>query len=155
LGKLKKPPRSDKAPTFKVSRRVMPSQQRRGLPNRVIMLAPSGVYLMPEEPSLDSSTLRSNRKACTCFSLPTREGVQWPLVMEFFRYPQIQHRVIRWQRHSPGDLLFEKRAQRHCRPAAPGSAEPIRRQGHALRFWAPLALSWATRFPWARFALHA
>src|SRR5882724_885429 len=37
LGRLKKPPRSDSAPTRRVSRRVSPSQRGRGLPSTVIM----------------------------------------------------------------------------------------------------------------------
>src|SRR5258708_2312616 len=46
-GKLKAPPRSDRAPAFRVSRRVRPSQRRRLLPSIVIMGNPPpelGVY---------------------------------------------------------------------------------------------------------------
>src|SRR5205823_13642681 len=35
LGRLKNPPSRERAPAFKVSRRVRPSQQRRGLPKSV------------------------------------------------------------------------------------------------------------------------
>src|SRR5215475_8565587 len=38
LGRLKKPPSRERAPAFKVSRRVSPSQERLGLPSNVIMV---------------------------------------------------------------------------------------------------------------------
>src|SRR5579872_911127 len=45
LGKLNAPPNRESAPTFNVSRRVMPSHRRRLLPNMVIM----GILSVPKQ----------------------------------------------------------------------------------------------------------